>query len=91
MLVDQQNSDVLPLLCEVLECLLDGGGLGLGVDHKEVALRVWGIGNMLDNRGSGQQLNHLDEVPSSHAIGPDNPKAVLYSHQRQQATVRSLS
>lgn len=46
-LVDQQNSNILSLLREVLECSLDGGGLGLGVDNEEVALRVWGIGDVL--------------------------------------------
>lgn len=31
-LVDQKNSNVLSLLCEVLESLLNLGGLGLGID-----------------------------------------------------------
>jgi hypothetical protein len=38
MLVYQQHTDVFPLLREVLERFLDGGGVGLGVDNEEVAL-----------------------------------------------------
>lgn len=48
MLVDQQDANVLPLTREVVECLLDCGGFGLGVDDEEVALRVWRVGYMLD-------------------------------------------
>jgi len=42
MLVDQHNADVFPLGRESLKCLLDGGGICLGIDDEKVLLRVWG-------------------------------------------------
>lgn len=47
MLVNQDNGDIFPLLCEVLECLFDHGVLGLGVDYQEVALGIWGVRDVL--------------------------------------------
>ena len=42
MLVDQHNANVFPLGRKSLKCLLDGGGICLGVDDEKVLLRVWG-------------------------------------------------
>ena len=42
MLIDENNSDILPLGRESLKCLLDGGVICLGIDDEEVLLRVWG-------------------------------------------------
>lgn len=47
MLVDQDNSDILSLLSEVLESPLDLRGLGFAVNDEEVSLGVWAIGNVL--------------------------------------------
>ena len=47
MLVDQQDTNVLSLASVALERLLDGRGLGFGIDDHEVSLRVWRVGDML--------------------------------------------
>ena len=47
MLVDQHNSDILPLPSELVESLLDGGLFGFGVDDQVVLLRVRCVGHML--------------------------------------------
>lgn len=41
MLIDQQDRNVLPLGCELIEGGFDGAVLSLGVDDEEVLLRVW--------------------------------------------------
>ena len=46
-LVDQYDRNVLPLLCELVECFLDGGLLSFGIDDKVVLLRVRSFGDML--------------------------------------------
>jgi hypothetical protein len=38
------------MLGELVECFLDSGLLGFGVDDEVVFLRVWGFGDMLYNR-----------------------------------------
>lgn len=48
MLVDQHNSDILPLPSELVESLLDGRLFGFGVDDQVVLLRVRCVGHMLD-------------------------------------------
>jgi hypothetical protein len=50
MLIDQDNSDIFPLLCEVLKGTLNLRGLGLGIDDEEVSLGVRRIGDVLDRR-----------------------------------------
>jgi hypothetical protein len=47
MLVDQDDSNILALLGEVLERLLDLGGLGLAVNNEEVSLGIWAVGDVL--------------------------------------------
>ena len=47
MLVNQEHSNVLPLLGEVLERPFDLRGLGFGINDEEVSLGVWRFGNML--------------------------------------------
>lgn len=47
MLVDEQNRNVFPLLCELVEGALDGRGLGFRVDDQVVLLRVWRLGHVL--------------------------------------------
>lgn len=47
MLVDQNNSNVLSLLREVLERFFDRRGLRLRIDHKEVSFGIWAICDML--------------------------------------------
>lgn len=46
-LVDQDNSNILPLPSELVECFLNSGLLGFGVDNEVVLLRVWSFGDML--------------------------------------------
>jgi hypothetical protein len=46
-LVDQHNSDILPLPGELVESLLDGRLFGFGVDDQVVLLRVRCVGHML--------------------------------------------
>lgn len=47
MLVDQDDSNILALLGEVLERLLDLRGLSLAVNNEEVSLGIWAVGNVL--------------------------------------------
>ena len=47
MLVYEQDSNILALLGEAIECSLDIGGLGLCVDDQEVLLRVRGLCHVL--------------------------------------------
>lgn len=47
MLVNQEHSNVFPLLGEVLERPFDLRGLGFGINDKEVSLGVWWFGDML--------------------------------------------
>lgn len=46
-LVDEHNSDVLPLPGELVKSLLDGRLFGFGVDDQVVLLRVRCVGHML--------------------------------------------
>jgi hypothetical protein len=46
-LVDEHNSDILPLSGELVESLLDGRLFGFGVDDQVVLLRVRCVGHML--------------------------------------------
>jgi hypothetical protein len=46
-LVDEHNSDILPLPGELVESLLDGRLFGFGVDDQVVLLRVRCVGHML--------------------------------------------
>ena len=48
MLIDKEYSDIISCLREVLECLLNSRGLGLGVDDKKVFVGIWRLGNVLD-------------------------------------------
>lgn len=50
-LVNKNHGYILSLVDEALEGVLNGGGLGLGIYHEEVSLRVWGVCNMLYNEG----------------------------------------
>ena len=54
MLIDQQYSDILPFLGEVVEGMLDSLRLSLGIDDEEVLLRAWRLSDML---GVCQSLN----------------------------------
>lgn len=47
MLIDEDNGDVLSLLCEGLEGALDLRSLGLSIDDQKVALCIRGVGDML--------------------------------------------
>lgn len=47
MLVNQEHSNVFPLLGEVLEGPFDLRGLGLGINDEEVSLRGRWFGDML--------------------------------------------
>lgn len=47
MLVDQDNGNVLALLCEAVECAFDGRGFRLGIDYQVVLLAVWGVCDVL--------------------------------------------
>lgn len=47
MLVDEENGNILSVLCEPVKCLLDGRCLGLGIDHKEIPLRIRRLCDML--------------------------------------------
>lgn len=38
MLVNEDYGDILPFLCEVVECPFDSRGFGLRVNHEEVPL-----------------------------------------------------
>jgi len=49
-LVDQHDCNVLPLPGELVECFLDSGLLGFGIDDKVVLLRVWSFGDMLRSK-----------------------------------------
>ena len=40
MLVDENNTNILPFLCESLECILYRGVLRLLINDKEIPLRV---------------------------------------------------
>lgn len=47
MLVDQKNTNILPLAGELVESTLDGRDLGLLVHDEVVLLTVWGVGDVL--------------------------------------------
>ena len=47
MLVDQQHSDILSLLREVLKCLFNRLSVGLRVHDKKVPLGIWAVGDVL--------------------------------------------
>lgn len=52
MLVNKNHGYILSLVGEALEGVLNRGGLGLGIYHEEVSLRVWGVCDVLYNAGS---------------------------------------
>lgn len=73
MLVNQENGDILSFLREVLERFLDRGGLGLGVDHEEIALGIRSVRHMLSNRiksGSHDVLLRRDAFRLSRGLTP---------------------
>ena len=47
MLVDEQDGNVLSVMCIIVKCLFDCGGFCLGVDNKEILLRIWWLRDML--------------------------------------------
>lgn len=47
MLIDEHNSNILPLTRERIECALDRRSFGPGVDNEEVLLGVRGVGDVL--------------------------------------------
>jgi hypothetical protein len=47
MLVDQENTNILPLSGEPVESFFDGRVFGLAVDDQEVLLRIWWLSDML--------------------------------------------
>ena len=47
MLVDEQDTNILPLTCELVESSLDSSSIGFRVYDKEVLLGVWWVGDML--------------------------------------------
>lgn len=53
MLVDQDDSNILPLLGEAVECPLDRWRFGLGVDHQEVPLTVCTVRHVLYQKNHG--------------------------------------
>jgi hypothetical protein len=53
MLVNQEHSNVFPLLGEALEGPFYLRGLGLGIYDKEVSLRAWWFGDMLRKEQAG--------------------------------------
>lgn len=40
MLIDQKDADILSLRCELVESSFDSSVVGLGIDNKEVLLRI---------------------------------------------------
>lgn len=50
MLVDQQHTNIFPLLREILKGLFDCCRFGLRINHKEVTLGFWWFRDMLDTR-----------------------------------------
>lgn len=48
MLIDEQDSNVLSVMCIIVKCLFDCGGFCLRVDDKEVLLRIWWLRDMLE-------------------------------------------
>lgn len=49
MLVDEQDSNIFPVMSIPVKGLLNGGGLGLGIDDEEVLLGVGGLCDVLCN------------------------------------------
>ena len=47
MLINQQDGNIFSVVRVIIESLLDQGGFGLGVNDKEILLRVGGLCNML--------------------------------------------
>jgi hypothetical protein len=47
MLIDQENPDILPFICEPLKGFLDSGIVRLAIDNQEVLLRIRRSGDML--------------------------------------------
>ena len=47
MLVDKQDSNVLPLLREPIKSLLDRGVFRFCINDQEILLGIWGLSDML--------------------------------------------
>jgi hypothetical protein len=47
MLIDQQNTNILPLSCESVESFFDGGIIRLAIHDEEILLRIRWLGDML--------------------------------------------
>ena len=47
MLVDEQDCYIRSVMCIIVKCLFDCGGFCLGVDNKEILLRIWWLRDML--------------------------------------------
>jgi len=90
MLIDQENSNVLPLTDELIECLLDSRDLGFGVHNEEVLGCAWGGGNVLicqKSTISHRELSNELTAPGCHLPGdgehtpmPERSKPVTVSY-----------
>lgn len=76
MLVDEQDTNILPLTCELVECSLDSSSICLRVYDKEVLLRVWRVGDMLSE--SVCRRYHLKRV-IAHTPMPASKRPVTES------------
>lgn len=47
MLINENYSDIFPFAGKILKCAFNGRGFGLVVNDKKVALRVWGVSDVL--------------------------------------------
>jgi len=47
MLIDQENSNILPLSCESVESFFDSRIIRLAVNDEEILLRIRWLGDML--------------------------------------------
>lgn len=77
MLIDEQYSNIVSLLCKVVEGLLNGRIFCFGIYHKKVFLGVWRLGDML--------------FAHSQYILTETMRLELDIHQYQQAAGLSQS
>lgn len=76
MLVYEQDTDILSLLCEIFERFFNGTRFGLGVNDKEIALGVWRIRYVL-----GSPSQHLRQQSRSSPPSRQQGKS-HYQHCR---------
>lgn len=95
MLIDEEDRNVFPLLCEPIERLLYGVVVCFGIDDEEVLLCIRRLRDVLGTNVSvlgGQQIHTVRRNRGlSHTPTPARSKPVMESWRRSTSFIRGIA